>query len=76
MELLVAIGIMAAIAAVTIPLVTKFVDRGQSGAQSEVNGVAADLIEYMRMTNGKTTYYYCWNTAAVASVHTGAVACP
>ena len=50
MELLVAIGIMAAIAAVTIPLVTKFVDRGQSGAQSEGNGVAADLIEYMRMT--------------------------
>ncbi|MDA1349625.1 MAG: prepilin-type N-terminal cleavage/methylation domain-containing protein [Chloroflexi bacterium] len=35
MELLVAIGIMAAIAAVTIPLVTKFVDRGQSGAQSK-----------------------------------------
>ena len=120
MELLVAIGIMVVIAAVTIPLVTKFVDRGKSGAQSKelehiqtsmrslmadaalitvdansttavnawaglpkknaaaitVNGVAADLIEYMRMTNGKTTYYYCWNTAAVASVDTGAVACP
>jgi prepilin-type N-terminal cleavage/methylation domain-containing protein len=35
MELLVAIGIMVVIAAVTIPLVTKFVDRGKSGAQSK-----------------------------------------
>ena len=120
MELLVAIGIMAAIAAVTIPLVTKFVSRGESGAQAKelehmqtsmrslmadaalitvddnsttavnawaglptkstavikVNGVATDLTEYMRMTNGKTVYYYCWNTAAVATVHVSAVACP
>ncbi|MDA1347996.1 MAG: hypothetical protein O3A47_03900 [Chloroflexi bacterium] len=41
-----------------------------------VKGVATDLSEYMRMTNDTTTYYYCWNTAAVASVHTSAVACP
>ena len=34
MELLVAIGIMAAIAAVTVPLVTKFASSGESGAQS------------------------------------------
>ena len=34
-ELLVAIGIMAAIAAVTVPLVIKFADTGQSGAQKK-----------------------------------------
>ena len=34
MELLVAIGIMAAIAAVTVPLVTKFASSGEKGAQS------------------------------------------
>ena len=38
MELLVAIGIMAAIAAVTIPLVTKFASRGESGAQTKELG--------------------------------------
>ena len=45
MELLVAIGIMAAIAAVTIPLVTKFVDRGQSGAQTKEFGACSDFNE-------------------------------
>jgi prepilin-type N-terminal cleavage/methylation domain-containing protein len=40
MELLVAIGIMAAIAAVTVPLVTRFAGSGQSEAQKlELEGV-------------------------------------
>ena len=34
MELLVAIGIMAAIAAITVPLVTRFASSGESGAQT------------------------------------------
>ena len=34
MELLVAIGIMAAIAAITVPLVTRFASSGESGAKT------------------------------------------
>ena len=34
MEIIVAIGIMAAIAAITVPLVTRFTSTGESGAKS------------------------------------------
>ena len=120
MELLVAIGIMAAIAAVSVPLVTKLATSGESGAQTKelanvqtpikslmadaavvtvdantttavntwtglpkkgsapitVSGVPTDLSAYMRMTNDKTKYFYCWNSAAQLSVHATADACP
>lgn len=39
----------------------------KNAAGITVHGVAANLIEYMRMTlPGKTTYDYYWNTAALA----------
>ena len=48
MEIIVAIGIMAAIAAITVPLVTRFTSTGESGAKtSENESVNTALEGYM-----------------------------
>ena len=48
MEIIVAIGIMAAIAAITVPLVTRFTSTGESGAKtSEKESMETALESYM-----------------------------
>ena len=48
MELLVAIGIMAAIAAITVPLVTRFASSGESGAKtSEKEAIQTAIDTYI-----------------------------
>ena len=55
MELLVAIGIMAAIAAITIPLVTRFASSGTSGAKtSEKDTIQTAIDTYIAGNNINT----------------------
>ena len=55
MEIIVAIGIMAAIAAITVPLVTRFTSTGESGAKtSEKESLEMALESYMA-ENGLTS---------------------
>ena len=63
MELLVAIGIMAAIAAVTVPLVTKFAGSGEAGAKKA------------ELSNVQTAFDTLIGRAVISGVqsHTGAL---
>ena len=72
MEIIVAIGIMAAIAAITVPLVTRFTSTGQKGAKTaELTSVETALEGYMA-EEGKPSVSAQSNTNAMnATVLTG-----
>ena len=45
------------------------------GAPATAGGQAADLNDYLRMVDGHTVYYYCWDSSGLVSQHLAAESC-